>query len=251
MISPANYGQLIRYWKNGWHVGKLLAIKNNTAIIKNSVAKRDQKICIEDCEEYDQGREIMSVFTQLFQAAETVGMKEQKPDQSDNEYLISLLVSISKISAETWDALSIPAQAWCHDATPLANKLQQVPNCPGYVGLGQVEKITTTLIPPKGLTATEVFTSPASRFQASQPSSVPKVKKKSTGIMDAVRRTVVIHPEWTSRQVYDYLKLNGYPDAKLDTISVDGGNIRRVIELAKELGLWNDKKEVTEAVNVA
>jgi hypothetical protein len=188
----------------------------------------------------------MTVFDSLFNLAQTKGIEKQKPGQTDNDYLISIVRVISKVSDEEWNTLALPAASWFNQAAPLASAMQILPICPGFIGLDEVNKTATTSIPTKGLTAAEVFKSPASRFQSSQPniSNTPKEKKSSTGIMDAVRRTVIIHPEWTSRQVYDYLKLNGFPNANLDTISVDGGNIRRVIEIAKELGLWKVEKPI-------
>lgn len=186
-----------------------------------------------------------SIFDELFKVAQPVGMQKQRIDQTDDEYLTTLVRAITTVDDEGWNSLSVQAQTWHNSAIDYVNKLLPVPVCPGFIGTEVVQHTRATVVPPKGLTADEIFKSKpptgtaASRFQ-STPSS-PKVK--ATGIMDALRRTVIIHPEWTSRQVYDYLKLNGFPNAKLDTISVDGGNIRRVIEIARELGLWHDKKE--------
>ena len=153
----------------------------------------------------------------------------------------TILRAVHGADDQLWNSVPIPAQQWFNDAATAVSTANPVPPCPGFIGLDEVHRVAEMAEPPKGMTAKEVLNTP--RPQATVTSS-PKAKRQGTGVMDALRRTVILHPEWTSRQLYDYLKLNGFPNAKLDTISVDGGNIRRVIEIAKELGYWNNKGSV-------
>lgn len=190
-----------------------------------------------------------TVYESLLKAAQTVNFSKQKIDQTDDEYLTALVRAIQTISDAEWAKLPKDAQEWYNKAATNVNQAQDDKPRPrqenpllGFVGKDEIEEVKQVTEPNKGLTATELLSkSRASRFQASVPNpTAPKSErgKKGKGYMDAVRKTVLVHPDWTSRQIYDYLKGNGFPEVKLDTISVDGGNVRRVIELAKEMGLW-------------
>ena len=256
MVSKEDVGSSVRYWKNGWHFGTLKSVDKKTAEITHPVLKRIQKVKIEECEVYSGERTMATVYESLLKAAQTVNFNKQRVDQSDDEYLTALVRAVSTVSNEVWVKLPKEAQEWYDKAATNINQRDELilprHDNPllGFNGRQEIEQ-TKSATPVKGLSATELLTqSRASRFQASVPNiaNTPKLEKgkKGKGYMDAVRRTVLTHPEWTSRMVYDYLKLNGYPDAKLDTISVDGGNVRRVIELAKEMGLW--KTDATKTV---
>lgn len=257
MVSKDDIGKPVRYWKNGFHFGLLKGVDKKTAEITHPVLKRVQKVHVEDCEVYIGGQYRMpTVYESLLKAAQTVNFGKQRIDQSDDEYLTALVRAVSTVDDDTWAKIPLDAQQWYDKAATNINKRdEQIPPrhenpLPGFVGKDEIKETKATTTPPKGLTATELLSgSRASRFQASTPNPTPTPKergKKGKGYMDAVRRTVLIHPEWTSRQVYDHLKLNGYPDVKLDTISVDGGNVRRVIELAKEMGYWKSEEKAAE-----
>lgn len=210
-----------------------------------------------DCRKINKGEKMTgTIYEQLFSVAQTQGLGKQKVGESDSDHLKALVRAINKVDETSWNKLSAQAQTWYNEAVIKVSAMKEPPSCPGFVGLDATEKIKTTSEPAKGMTATEILkavpptrSDVASKVQASQPAT-PKAKKKTTGVMDALRRIVIIHPDWTSRQVYDYLRLNGFPDAKLDTISVDGGNIRRVIELAKELGYWREAPVIVQPAEV-
>lgn len=232
-------------------MGTLLDIEGEMAVIKNvKTKKRNIKVPLADCEPY-LGEIKMTIFDQLYAiAAKCADMKKQGPEHSDEQYLRVLLEVIGdkgKVSNEEWNRLSIPAQTWFNDAVVAIRAMKPIPPCPGFIGRGESRKITQTSSPPKGLSAVEALASQPSKFQTVPP-TFPREKKVVTGVMDAIRRVVILHPEWTSRQVYDYLKSNGYPNAKLDSISVDRGNIHRVIEIMKELGWQEPQKEIEKAV---
>lgn len=250
MVTQEHCGLRVRYFRSGtgsgWHTGLLVKIDGKTAHIKHPVLKRVQKISVTECEPY-QGVQ-MTIFESLSKAAQTTGFGKQTPGESDDEYLIKLLRAVQKVPSNVWHMLPVQAQNWYNSAVEAHKESKPIPACPGYVGQEEAKEISEA---KPGLTAMEILQAKppdpnkaASRFQAA-PIQVTKTKgkKKITGVMDALRKVVILHPDWSSRQVYDYLRDNGYPDAKLDTISVDGGNIRRVIQLAKELGYWKEQTE--------
>ena len=266
MVTDENVGFLVKYWKTtgkgtGWHIGTLKKVDGITATIHHTVLKRDQKVLTTDCDPYDDGGRTMSgsIFDHLYRVAQTAGVGKQEPGQSDQDYLKRILRAVHGVNEQLWNSIPVPAQQWFNEAATLVSQAKPIPPCPGFMGKDEIQKTIDTVVPPKGLTAEEALnqpvapqTDPQKRVHvASSPQVRPKLadvtkpKRQVTGVMDALRRTVVVHPEWTSRQLYDYLKLNGFPNAKLDTISVDGGNIKRVIEIAKELGFWNEKGNVS------
>lgn len=235
MISQQDYGRTIRYWKNGWHAGILLRIEGSTAVVEHPVLKRQQKVAVVNCEVYI-GEIKMTIFDHLFKAAQTLGFEPQAPGQLDKDFMTALLKTITKLPLDTWNSLPIPAQQWFNEAAGAFSALKPIPPCPGFVSIAEA----------KGLTAAQVLNTPQSeRVQSVKPNiaNIPKQKRTTTGVMDALRKTVILNPDWNTRQVYQYLRDNGFPNAKLDTISVDGGNIRRVIEIARELGFWKDQKD--------
>ena len=255
MISDEHVGQNVCYWTggkaSGQHLGILNKIEGVTAYIKHPVYKREQKVHVNNCEPL--GEKGMTIFDELFKAAEKFAdFKKQGPEHSDAYYIQTLMRACQRVPGEDWLKLTKTTKDWYNDAANQYKATGNIPPCPGFIGKDDVKKTTATVVPPKGMTATEVFKAPPSRFQTSNINNVPK-KRVVTGVMDALRKTVVIHPDWTSRQVFDYLKINGFPNVKLDTISVDGGNIRRTIEIMKEIGwtepsviIQNDKKDESQ-----
>lgn len=255
MISSENIGYPVHYWMNGQRIGTLLQIQGSTAIIKNvRTKKRNIKVPISACEPYI-GESKMTVFEELYRAAEKhAGFKKQSVEQSDEIYIQSLLVACQKVPDPDWEKVNKLSRDWYNSAAMQWKKDKSILSCPGFIGRDSVKKTIETTTPPQGMTATEalkISLPESGRVQSTEPNISNTPKRLVTGVMDALRNTVILHPEWSSRQVLDYLRLNGYPNAKLDTISVDGGNIRRVIEIMKELG-WKEpgKEEVKEEQKV-
>jgi hypothetical protein len=248
VISNENIGHPIHYWMNGQRIGTLLEIEGNTAVIKNVIPKkRNIKVPVSVCEPY-RGESKMTIFEELYKEVEKhAGFKRQSAEQSDEVYIQSLLVVVQKIPELDWNKVTKPSRDWYNAAAMQWKKDKSILPCPGFLGKDSIKKAELTVTPPQGMTATEALKikiPESGRMSSTEPNiaNTPKSnipKKQITGVMDALRKTVIIHPEWSSRQVYDYLRLNGYPNAKLDTISVDGGNIRRVIDIMKELG-WKE-----------
>lgn len=251
MVTQEHIGQLVGYWNNGYRYGYLVRIDNQNAYIKNVVKKRETKVLAKDCNPCGDQRNMgNSIYDELFKFASAKGFQKQSPGQSDDEHITKLVRAIGSLPKDDWDRIAVEAKVWFNSAVNPVNRSEAPPLCPGFHGLDAIQKAEQTKEPPKGLSALEVLAHPTPSELPAVKSLANKPKRQPTGLMEALRRTVILHPEWKSRQVYDYLKLNGFPEAKIDTISVDGGNIRRVIEMARQLGKWKeqtDNGEVLEA----
>lgn len=239
MITSENVGSIVQYWKDGWRVGTLKQVLGGTAVIHHQVLKKDQKVPITDCKLIEGETMSDTIFDHLFRVAQTKGVGKQEVGESDQDYLKKVLRAVNTVDTTIWNTLPVKAQQWFNDAATAVTTAHTVPVCPGFTGRDEVQKSVETVTPPKGLSAQEALKTQKPQIKPPL-QSTPKRKREVTGIMDALRKTVILHPDWTTRQLYDYLRLNGFPNAKIDTISVDGGNIKRVIELAKQLGYWND-----------
>ena len=181
----------------------------------------------------------MTIFEELYQAAFTKGIKEQTQHQSDEQYLKSILEAISSLDDQTWDSLSVEAANWHNEAVGSLNELKLIPPCPGFKSndATPVKELKPVLVPEikvaekkKDVTVKE------------------KTKRTTSGVIDAIRKTVVLNPEWNTRQVYLHMRGNGWPEVNINTIAVEGGNVRRTIDLAKSLGYWKQKDEEKETV---
>lgn len=261
MVTSEDVGSLVQYWKSGWRTGTLKEVVGTTAVIEHPTLKRDQKVHVDDCKLIEGGHKVGdTIFDNLLSVAATKGVGVQEAGESDDAYIRRILKAVHSVDDPLWNKLPIKAQQWFNEAATAASTAHPLPPCPGFVGRDQVQKTVETVTPPKGLPAKEAIKTqkPAKPAVVKPPLATepPKRKREITGVMDALRRTVILHPDWSSRQIYDFLRLNGYPNAKIDTISVDGGNIKRVIELAKQMGFWidkdadakkNDATEVTKA----
>src|SRR5258708_23690402 len=97
MVTSEDIGKLVKYWNNGNRVGTLEKIFGNTAYIQHSVLKKKQKALVIDCTPIEGVKIKMPkiTFEILFDAAKSVGFKKQEIDQTDQEYLTSLVRAIS------------------------------------------------------------------------------------------------------------------------------------------------------------
>lgn len=194
-----------------------------------------------------------TIYNTLFTAAQSAGLTERTPEESDQEHLQRLVEAVNNITEEAWRELPQSCQTWQIRAVKSINAMNVAPECPGFV---YTSKPNAEPAPAKTtLRFDSSKPNKANTPKAAKPISVPKVvdkKKRSTGISAELRKLVILHPDWSARDLYNYLKDNGFPNAKLETIAVDGGNIRRTIELAREMGFWNEKNyEATKEPEVA
>lgn len=179
----------------------------------------------------------MTIYEELYKAACTKGLLPRRQNQSDEGYLKLLLEKISGVDDNVWDSLTPEAAEWYNEAVAAVNQLKPIPACPGY---------KTVIVADDKPKSVETISEKKSVAIKEKDATIKKKNSKpSTGVIDAIRKVVVLNPEWNTRQVYLYLRDNGWPNVNINTIAVDGGNIRRTIDLAKELDLWktDDKKE--------
>ena len=237
MLTLRDVGSAVKYWTygkaSGAHTGTLIDIQGTVAVIKHPVKKRAVRVSLSECELIGENK--MTIYDNLLKAT---NIGPQKEGQSDINHLVSILQAVADLPAEGWTALPNDVKQWFNDAARAHSSAQPLPPCPGFVGKDTIKESLTMKEPTKGKSAKEVFATQVA--PTPQAASIDPSKKKTTGVTEVLRRTVILHPDWTSRQLYDYLRNNGFPNAKLDTISVDGGNVRRVIELAKEMGYWKE-----------
>lgn len=179
----------------------------------------------------------MSIFEELFKAS---GSITQRADQNDASYITQVLKAISALPETKWDRLSIKSREWFNEAAKAVSTSKPLPPCPGFKEQ-QIKEAEQAL---------EVIKKEEKKLVTQQKE---KKKKVVTGVMDAIRKIVLQHPDWTSRHIHQHLKENGFPNVNLNTVTIDGGNIKRVIILAQGLGLWknNDPIETDETTEEA
>ena len=177
------------------------------------------------CDKCKKKERKVAIFDVLKKAAE---LGEQTIDQTDQEYLGILLGNIMTLPDDEWEAVPLEAQNWFNGAVAARNadtKKNLIPYPPGYTGLEGPKKDLS--LPPIELKKTP------------KPPASKAGKKPTTGVTDFTRRLIISNPDWNVRQIYQYLLTNGFPNAKLDSISVARGDIRRVMEIMVEIG-WKE-----------
>jgi hypothetical protein len=207
----------------------------------------------------------MTVFEEILATTKNGnGGTDQTPFQGDQAYILSLATCISKCPLEQWKALSTAASDWYNLCVRSINGSQLLPLPEGFVSIHGNAPSDAADVATAGLT---VNSSASGRIQSSKPNqantpktktdtALPPVKKveqigelkgtaekrsKNSGILNAIRKAVILHPDWTTKQIHQSLVENGFPDTKLDIVAVNAGDIRRTIAVVKELGFWYEK----------
>lgn len=176
----------------------------------------------------------MTIFEELFKAAATTGFKEQDKE-SDQDYLRALILAVSKVDDKTWDSLSRKAGEWFNAAANASNAMQPIPDCPGF-------KQTAAVPPPPPTPPPQVKKEPAKTSRTAPTTTKPKQRgPKQSGVIDAIRRAFILHPDWSTKQAYDEL-VKTYTHLAPETVAVNAGDIKHVIILAREMGFWNEEK---------
>lgn len=169
----------------------------------------------------------MQIYEQLRHAAETVGWKEAEHlHEPDQKFLESLARAIATVNDNVWNGLHYEAQFWADRAAVAVNELKSIAIPDGYV-----ERDPKEPEPKKEEKKTTTATSTTSG-------------KKSNGVVDAIRKTLIQHPDWTNLHVKEFLATHDWPGVKLETVQVNAGDIRRVIQLARGMGYWNNHEVV-------
>lgn len=170
---------------------------------------------------------MISIFDELVKVTTS---KPQQMGEANIEYLKGLIVKISKLPDEQFWKLSGGAQNWFNNAAASYTATKTIPDCPGFIEKKKEEEKKRPVIEASKLP----------KFRAAPNTVNTPKEKKVPGVMDAIRHCVILHPDWPSRKVFQHLKENGWPSVNLNTVTIDGGNIKRIIELAREMGFWDD-----------
>lgn len=173
----------------------------------------------------------MTIFEEVFAVAKAEGVKEQGPAQSEQDFLFSILKAVNGCSNEAWNALSAESQSWAEVAIKENNARKPIPAPLGYhsnipipVPVAPVPSKVQVKVQPAPVAAT----------------NIPKAKPKPEGVVSAIRKTIILNPDWPTRKVHEYLVGNGWPNLKLDVVSVNAGDIRRTVAMVKEVGKWRE-----------
>lgn len=183
----------------------------------------------------------MKLFEELFAAASTKGLKPMSESgKTGDAYLIDMLVAVSQLSSDVWNGLSTTAQEWYNAAGTAANKRQPLPPLEGF---HETPAATPELVKEKQkpVKTPKPQTQPVTKAVEEPPVVRKQRVFAKTGVIDAVRRTFIDHPDWTARQAHEEL-VKQFPQLALETVMVNAGDIRRVIALAREMGYWNEAK---------
>ena len=182
----------------------------------------------------------MTIFEELFTAASAKGFEAIKPSDKNEAYLEELVRVIIAVEPEIWDALSEPSQKWVNDGVKSINAEQPVTYPEGFTGNAAVTpKAPVTAVGKGGV---------ASVYAA------PKKKSEGMGVVEKARRTVIENETWSASQVYAFMAANGYAECKRDTVNVVVSDLKKIISLAKEMGVWTSyvqpAAEVVKQVDV-
>lgn len=159
----------------------------------------------------------MTIFQDLFKAAESKGLTPQEESESDQQFITRLLFCIAKLSDEELSKLRPESVKWYNDTAHAFNDklpFDQWPICEGF----NESKVT-----------------PIIKKQEQQKED----KRKKT--VRTVRSMIMMDPNMSARQIHKFLDASSHPGIKFDVVSVICSETRSFIMLAKELGLWRDK----------
>ena len=201
----------------------------------------------------------MTVFDEILTTAKAGnGGQDQRPGQPDQVYLLSLVKCIQSCPEEQWKALSQPARDWFNLCVRASNGMKPLSEPEGFKKKvedripGAGKDIIVNVAPDFDAPMTIVEDKPKPKTV-----SIPAVKtvaqigqvkdkskkEKQQGVLNAIRKTVIEHLDWSTKQVHQHLLDNGYPEIKLDIVAVNAGDIRRVVACVKDLGHWQEKND--------
>lgn len=161
-----------------------------------------------------------TVYDELVEAAKTrPDYQPQQENQSDENYLIHLLLCVGATPDNVFIRLSKEALDWYNTVGKMINNKvpsSQWPHCPG--------------------------------FKDPTPDPLPKVtsiskrpKDKKSQLVATVRAMLMMKPELSAREVWQHLTKTDFPNANFSVVSVICSETRSFIHLAKEYGFWRDK----------
>jgi len=178
-----------------------------------------------------------TVFEAALRVAKTNGAQNQLTGQDDQNYLFSVLKALSTCDQDKWDQLGFvcpEAHKW-YEAGAIANKNgTPIPFPQGY-------KPVILQKPPQKPVVKEPVKPPVPvAITKPEPRKEREKQSKNSGILDAVRRTVALNQSWNAKQVHEHLLKNGFPEVSHALVAVNVGDIKRTINVLRELGLMKE-----------
>jgi hypothetical protein len=183
-----------------------------------------------------------TIYDEVLAVAKAQGVRDKSASISDQDFLKQISEAISTCPDNAWYNLSEPAKTWFNqEAREAINSLKPIPFPQGYKDVpGEISTPAPT--PVVGAVVSKVYEAQTGRTQSAVPNiaNTPQAKKKPEGVIGAIRKTIILNPDWTTRLVHDYLVKNGWPQLKLDVVAVNAGDIRKTVAMVKELNKWKD-----------
>lgn len=185
-----------------------------------------------------------SIFEAVLRVAKTNGGTAQQANQSDQAFLFSIVKALASCADQEWDSLPVTAHEWYNTVAKQNNAGKQISNPEGFV---------SALAKPAPAKVQTAKPTPAEKPVTVIPPPPPVVEQKertkrnkNAGILDAIRKTIILNPNLNAKQVHEVLTKVGFPDASLAIVAVNTGDVKRVIALVQELGYWKEPVNAAE-----
>lgn len=166
--------------------------------------------CYDHIEPRKETQPKVTVYEELVAAAETTDFAPKSAGESKSAYLTRLMRAIYKLERADWFRLSQPARQWYEESARRFNARQPVEECPGYDDAKEMKE-------PAPL--------------------------ENGGLTDAVRKAVLMHPDFAKDEILKVLEADGWDIKQLrsnQTVVVVRSVTLKTIKLAKEIGRWNE-----------
>ena len=187
-----------------------------------------------------------TTFDVVFRVAKANGVEAQKPGQDDESFLYSILKALSTCPQEQWEAMgfSCPnSHVWYNTGVGANKDSLPIPFPSGFKPkiLTKPPVIKVEPAGGKNSVAPEAVPSVSQGIIASTPRKEKEKRSKNAGILDAIRKAVILNQDWSAKRVHEYITKNGFPEASYALVAVNVGDIKRVIIAIRELGCWKDR----------
>jgi hypothetical protein len=157
-----------------------------------------------------------TIYQNLYKAAQIAGLPAQAATEKDEDFLLRLLRTIGTLPDVEWESLPRSSQLWYVSAAEAHQASQPLPLCPGFK-----DNLTQQVIP--------------THKQKVVLKSTLKPLKKKKGALNTIRETILLHPDWSNKQVHEHV-IQTWPETKEETVAVNGSDIRHTLDLAKRMG---------------
>lgn len=163
----------------------------------------------------------MTLYQELLDAVQSQNFQPQSDSQTDEEYIISLLLALASIPEGDWrdlsrkGKLSKAAIDWYNTTAQLVNDKKPYQEWPHLQGFKE-----EIVVPEKAI--------------------IDSGKKK---VVRTVRAMLMSKPELSSRAVWKFLNESSFPGISFNMVSVICSETRSFIMLAQELGYWKESAD--------